>query len=305
MNLLLFLLYMIPGSFFHGAYDLSVKRVLKRGVSEEVLLAVGFLSAAIVLMPFLFVFGVPVLGDGFWFAFMVTVALNLVSQRVWYKAYKLEDASLIAPLKLLIPPLVAVTGFFILGEKLSLISVLGIFITIGGLWYFLSQEAFFKKLILFEFIKRPGILLGFLGAFLWALSFPLDKKAITLSSALFFGVLFFLFVGGVTLLFWIAKSLIRYKSHSNEVISSFHDLSLLFQARKEFVVLVGVHALGSILAYQALNYAPAVYASTVKRFSSVWTVFLSGRFLREKNIGRKLFATFIMIVGVAVMFLYG
>lgn len=62
---------------------------------------------------------------------------------------------------------------------------------------------------------------------------------------------------------------------------------------------------GSILCAQGLNYALVAYAASIKRLWSLWAVLFSSVVLREKNIGRKVMATGIMIAGILVTIIFG
>ena len=57
-------------------------------------------------------------------------------------------------------------------------------------------------------------------------------------------------------------------------------------------------SVGIVLTNQALNYSFAAYASSLKRLQAVWTIIIAGKFLKEKDMGQKIFATAIMLVGI-------
>lgn len=139
----IFLGLMLVGTFFLGFNDVQKKKYLAQGINEQVFLGLYLFLSDLILLPAVFFFGIPVIRSGFWNAFLWTVILNVISQALFMRAFKLSEASMIAPLRLIIPPLVIVTGFLFLGETPSLAGVFGIIITMIGLWFFLFPRNFF------------------------------------------------------------------------------------------------------------------------------------------------------------------
>lgn len=292
-NTFLFLLFMIPGTIFLGAYDVFVRKILKRGVHDGLLLSINLIGTGIISFIALSFFGFPEIKSGFWPAFLGSLVLNIISQRIWYRAFKNADASLVSPFKLLIPPLVLLTGFIFLREIPSFFGVLGIFITVIGLWFLLSAEDAFKGKRFLEIIKNPGVSYALFGALLWSLSFPLDKKAVISSSALFFGALVFLGIGIVSLIITFALK------RSQNISSGIYD------ARKLIFLTVIFYSIGPFLTYLALKYTLVSYASAAKQLTSLWAILLSGQILSEKNIGKKLLAALVMLGGVLIVLTLG
>lgn len=290
-DVFLFLIFMIPGTFFLGVYDMLTRRFLRDGKFDEgVLLGLTLTSSGAVLFILSLVIGFPEIKAGFWYALTATVALNSFSQLIWYKAFRHEEASLIVPFRLLIPLLTVFTGFLILGEIPSWEGAGGIAVIVFGLWLLLARTGRHegKNYRWFAMARRPGILLSIAGASLFALSFPFDKKAVVASSALFFSGLAFLSIGVINLAFHL-----RFRVKENNPLS--------FVSTKAFPLFVLAHAGGAFLTLQALNFSIAAYASSVKRLSVLWTVILSGVFLAEKDIAQRIFATVVMLIGVLII----
>ncbi|MDP2676979.1 MAG: DMT family transporter [bacterium] len=293
-NTILFLLFMVPGTLFLSAYDLMRRDMLKDGLyHERAFLGVAMMGSGIILfIPFFFI-PFPELKAGFWPAFMGTVAINFVAQWLWFRAFRLEEASLISPLYLLTPPLVLFTGFIILGEKPSLWGIVGVLTTIIGLWI-LFQSGRREGANLFDTIKRKGVLFGICGAVLFAFSFPLDRKAILTSSGLFYTALAVLLIGVLS----IGVSMFS-GSHAR------HTFFLLFRKPKKMALFFAVSSIAFFLPNQALSYSFAAYASSVKRLWSLWTVLFSGMFFKERNIRNKMIATVVMLSGIFITIILG
>lgn len=292
-NIELFLLFMIPGTFFAGLLDVIIRYALREGkINERLLLAFNFiLSGLLIFIPFVFFLDFPEIRQGFWLALLMTSALGLFGHWVYYKAFSQEDASIISPTRLLTPPFVLITGFFILGEKASLWGVVGVLTTIAGLWLLVNPKS--KKLGLAEIFKHKGIILGIVGALLFAFALPFDKKGVVTSSALFFSAVYLVLVGVTSLIIYVIQK---------------KDFSVhrKFKANWQIIFLmVAVNIAGFFLTAQALNYTLIAYAASVKRLWSFWAVILSGSLLAEKNIGKKLLATSVMLAGIVVTSLFG
>lgn len=168
-------------------------------------------------------------------------------------------------------------------------------VTVIGLWLLLKSEANSNGRPLLHVIKQPSVLLGIWGAVSFAVSLPFDKKAVVTSSALLTVVLAFLGVGlgnAIINLFLNRRNQKRsgldFKSHGGLLIA-----------------LPLIHSLASFLVFSALSYSLVAYAGSAKRLWSLWAVILSGKFLKEHNIKRKLLATIIMLAGIAVTIFYG
>ncbi len=293
---LTFLLLMVPATFFLGLDDILVRRLLREGQrSEQLFTAFDFFTTAVLLAIPLAFLGIPELKPGFWVAITVTTVLNTFAAWGWYAAFKRENASLISPLRLLTPPLVIFTGYLVLREAPTVGGMAGIFLTMLGLWFLFNAEATFHHVPLREVVRRPGVLLGIAGAISFAISLPFDKQAVLTSSALF--AVMFAFAGmgiGNALIVW-----------GRAAVSRERPRLYLRKDWRLFALLAISHSVAAYLSFAALNFALAAYAASVKRLWSLWAVILSGHFLEEKNIGRKLLATAVMLAGIAVTVLLG
>lgn len=289
----LFFVLMIAGTFFLGVDDVLKRRYLIKGIDEQLLLGVSlFLGGLLLLIP-LFIFGIPEIKSGFWTAFSATVILNVISQNIFVRALKLTDASLVAPLRLLTPSIVILTGFLILGEIPTIIGGAGIFVTIFGLWLLVAAE--YENGTEWTADAKRGIIFGIIGSVLFAFSLPFDKKAVVASSGLFLSAFALMAVGILT----VVGNLIFLK---NSRILFQHDAKH-WKGPLLLVSLAG--GIGSFLTAQALNYSLIAYAASLKRLWSLWTVILAGQFLKERNIKQRLAATFIMLAGVAITVIWG
>jgi drug/metabolite transporter (DMT)-like permease len=287
-----FLLSMVPGSALLGYANVAGKQLLDRGIPEYFLIAVSRSLMAAVFCTLLFLTGVPALKDGFWFAFCVTVTLNMFGQWVWYRAFKLDEASFIGPLRLMVPILTLGTGFLFLGEVPTWWGAVGVFVSIAGIWFLIQSHASGTAQSLRAVFNSPSLRFALAGAVAFSISFVFDKQVVVSSSALVFSAGINAALG---ILSFAATALFE------------HDRFPGFRVLLSPIFALHLVALGgaNYLAAHALNFAPAAYASSVKRLESFWTVLFAGAFLKEGNIVRKAVACSVMLLGVALTIFLG
>lgn len=280
METAIFLVLMLSGTVLLGLNDVHRKYVLTKGFDEQILLSVSFLGSGIILaIPLAFI-GVPEIKAGFWTVAIITVALNLVSQNLFIRAFALSDASLIGPLRLIIPVLVIGTGYIFLREVPSMGGILGIIATVIGLAILLQPS--------FSFSLERGVVYGLLGSVLFAISFPLDKIAIESSSALFATTMILSLIG-------IALTIGNALRTPGFLGRAF---ALVYRTPWHFVGIIAAQAFGVLLTNAALSYSLVAYASSLKRLQALWTVIFAGMFLKESQIRRRLIAVALLFVGI-------
>ena len=295
-QLYLFLTLMIVGTLFLGVNDTQKKKFLRDGIDDQLLIGVSWFLGGIFLFIIIASIGLPVIKPGFWPAFSATVVLNVVSQSVFIRAFKLADASLVAPMRLITPPLVVFTGFIVLREIPTVGGIVGVFLTVFGLGILLSPGKSFSLLAAKDYImSERGGQLGLLGSLLFALSFPFDKQAVLTSSGIFATAMRMISVGVLVL----GINAILSHRFRQELIPA------IKQWRMPILAVSAVSAIGDFLTTQALAYSLAAYAASLKRLWPFWTVILAGRFLKEENIKQRFAATAIMFIGIIVMVLLG
>lgn len=284
-----FFLLMIPGTILAGIIDILYKKVLVRGFNKFALPAYVWGFSGILFLPFLFMRGVPSLAPDFWLAFSITLVLNVFLQYLLMTALQKADASLVAPVSLMTTPLVIVTGYFILGEMPTLLGIAGILISFLGLWLLITPGTVWGNFFDVSLLQNPGVLAAFLGSIIASVSSVYDKKAVLASSTLFFSTLILLGVGLASGIIAYAKSPEDRRALMPKINSSW--LIVLF--------LIILTAVAFFLFTDALRFAFASYAISVRRLRALWAVLLAGAFLQERKFLLKRFiATLVMLAGV-------
>ena len=293
MSWLLFLLFMIPGTVFLASFDVCLRKTLKsETVNERLLLGVNFFGSGILLSLVLWWSGIPPIQPNFWKAFAITAFLNFFGQHAGYIALRCEEASFIAPFSLLSPSLVLITGFYVLGEKPSLIAGLGVLVSMAGLGYLIKSKAAHRRETFWQICKRKGVILAFLQSLVFSIAFVYDKQAVVASSSLFFIANINLLIGSTSL----AAALF-----SNDRAS----YKVFWAERRALGPLIVFQSIGSALSMQALHYSLAAYASSIKRIKALWVILLSGKFLGEEDLWCKGIAVGIMLSGMLLTILFG
>ncbi|MFA6536540.1 MAG: DMT family transporter [Candidatus Paceibacterota bacterium] len=297
METTLFFLFMLPGTIALGLYDVLLKKTLASGINKDFLLSTVFMLSGAVLFLVSSFIGFPEVKTGFWFALAISVVFASAGHYAWYSAMSYRDeVSLISPLRTLTPPIVLLTGMLFLGERPTVWGILGVVVTVIGLWFLMYSEAGFAKTKLSTVLKSQGVKMGIATAVLFAISFPFDKKIVVLSSAVFSGAVSFFLIG--VIVFFISS--FKFREPGWGIGQMFTRKSFLFVAG-----LVILFSLGLVLTFEALNYSFAAYAASAKRLVAIWAVIFGGSFLKEKNINRKILAVVIMIAGTVLSVLGG
>lgn len=290
---LLFAALMIAGTFFLGYNDVQNKKALNLGIHPQLLVGIPFFIGGAVLLAFVWVFMMPEIQSGFWAAWATTVVLNVVLQYAFMRAFSAGDASFVAPLRLLIPPLVIFTGFLFLRETPSLTGVLGIGITLAGFWFLFAPE--FSERHEGRARNTEALLFGLLGCALSSVSFIFDKLSVVYSSGAFATAAISISVGALTILIMLLSKHTR---------SALADVKTMAAHGGLFGSITLMRLLGMFLTTQALQYSLVAYASSLKRLQAFWTVLLSGHLLGEKRVFERFAAAGIMFLGILLTVLW-
>lgn len=191
------------------------------------------------------------------------------------------------------PPISALLGYLFLGERLELISLLGMSITIFGIAIvILNKETDEKKIKITHSIK--GLIYAFLGAFGQALGLILSKKGMgdynplaATQIRIISGFISF------TILFIITKK--------------FGDLKIAFKNKKA----MGAIALGSFfgpfigvtLSLVSLKYTSAGISSTITSIMPVTIIPFSVLVFKEKVKPKEILGAIISVIGIGILFI--
>lgn len=258
---------------------------------------IALATASLILFAISFlIIGAPEIDGRFWSAVLVTGIINIATFPLMLKAYELGEFSSVYSMILMTPAFLLITSFIFLGETTSWIGVLGVLLTVVGLW--VITRGSHEHVAVPNFTK--GNILAVSVAFLWSISVNFDKLA-TIHSDAFFAPATITALMAVGYLFYL---LIKHRTvlvkNENQLDKAQHswglDLGLL-------LILGLAMAFSNVLHNAALLAGPASYTIAIKRLGILLGVFWGWLFFHEKDIAKKIVGAAIAIAGVvAILF---
>lgn len=282
-------LYSLLSAFSWATTDAFTKKISK--ADDYILTLARFLYATPFVLLLLFFIPIPKLDNTFWYVLALAIPVEILAWILYIKAIRHSPLSLVSPFLTFTPAFLVFTSFVILEELPTLIGFFGVLLVVAGA-YILNLKEFNKGILEpFKFaFKEKGCIYMIIAAFLFSITSVLGKILVQKSSPLFFSAIYlplltipFLLIA----LFTSRKNMMQLKSNFN----SLFFIGLFF-------------ALMTIFHLLAVQLVIVPYMISIKRTSSIFSV-LYGHFLfKEKNIKEKLFGTFIMLIGAALIVLF-
>jgi len=227
----------------------------------------------------------PELDRTFWIAVAVALPLELAAVLAYMKALKSSPLSLSLPFLAFTPLFILLTGWFILGEKITPAGLGGIaLIVIGSYGLNLSQAGQGWGGPFRAVFKEPGSRLMLLVALIYAFTSALGKLAVLHSHPFFFPLLYYLLLGAGLVLFLPFNRSAR--------------ASRLFEKPLPGL-LIGILGAVSVCSHMlAISQIQAAYMISVKRTSLLFAVLYGALWFKEEHIGERLLGTALMVSGV-------
>ncbi len=298
---LLALLAALNAAICQTATDLGTKAATREADDRTILVAQWVLSALLLILVTLFfypdLFAAPVavwptlVRPGFWPLLFWDSVINIVAYLLYIRAFRLADASLVAPLVLLTPVLMLITSPIMLGEHTPPLGMAGVLFTVLGIGLLDTGEANptggRRRLNFMVFIRDPGARAMIVTAALWSIGANIDKLGVQTSSPLIWIASVTSCIALFALVYWLAGPRHPVTAHALRY-AFFAGATMSF---------------GNTLQMWALTVLFAPYVIAIKRISALFTVLASGRLLQEETGGRLLGAS-VMLVG-AIMIALG
>lgn len=273
-----------------GVRDVSIKLYKNLGPYEiaavELAWSLPFLAAGLAVIP------TPPLDNAFWRTIALAMPVELAAYFLYLHAIKLSPLSLTAPFLAFSPFFMVITGLVILGERVTLWGGLGMALIVAG--SYLLNFSRTESGILHPWralMREKGSRLMLLVALLYAFAAVIGKKAILLSSPLFFGYAFSLVFGITVLAMLTLTGKIRWRELPHHPGKGLWLTVLM-------LVQISFHCL-------AISQITAAYMIAAKRTSILVSVFLSWLILKEGNILSRGLATLLMFGGLLLITLLG
>lgn len=276
-------------TIFSGFSFASADALSKKASRHTSPLALAWVREAYALpflLPLLFFIEIPALDKIFWYALITCTVFDFVATYLFMKAIKVAPLSLTVPYLGLTPIFSLLFSFFILGEQVSAIGLIGILLVSIGAYTLRLDTRKYGWLAPFKAIfQYKGSLLMFFVAIIYAFTVNMAKITIQHSSPLFMAVTYFSLLAAVYTPFVIYQS----RGKAGKIFG--HSKLKL--------------GIGLAMAFMALSHFTAVskinvsYMISIKRFSLLFAV-LYGKFIfDEKNIRERFLGGVLIVAGAA------
>ncbi|MBD3361334.1 EamA family transporter [Candidatus Woesearchaeota archaeon] len=280
--------FIVASSIFGAIAMVFKKKALSKAHTVEYLFAFKPLELAFLLLflPFIvFKIDFHIVLFMFLLSLLTSVALIYIA-----KSYKHMELSMIAPLHNLMPLFVIVLAVFLLGESISYKHFAGIGLLLAGTYYLESEHHLSDWKTPFKKLKSKYVLFLLFG-FLLSSLIAVSEKWIISS------------VSPFTLLFYhYSFQSFNFIMLSTFVYGGFKDLKHAYKTSWKNLLGNAFFAnISNLLYFFAISLTFISLAAPVRRLSSLFAIFLSGRFLHEGRIMHKTFACAIMLAGVFII----
>ncbi|MFP4596681.1 MAG: DMT family transporter [Persicimonas sp.] len=278
----------IATALLYGAQSVYLKGVLPG--ADKLLVAWGIFAFALpIYLVFLGFAGMPEVSPDFWWAWGVSLAVNVLAWPLFVRAIQLSDISLVMPLVAFTPVFILGVEFVLLGQFPQGPGLWGILLIVVGA-YVLNLERGASGLFdpIRSIAKNRGALYMLGVAAIWSISATVEKVAVVSSSPAFY--LTWLSAGFalifVPVVVWrVEKPLSTFKMSAWPLIG--------------VGVLTGAM---SVFQMYAIQNTPLVnYVISIKRAGMLVSVLVGWLFFKEKNIAFRLLGALFMIAGVALI----
>ncbi len=279
-------------ALFTASGDAFSKHYLRRFGSPNMALARA-IGPTLCLLPFLLWWPWPEISPKFWLTLALLYPLETLAMLCYMEALRVSPLSITVPYLAFTPAFIILTGRLILGEKLSLPGIIGIFFIVGGSYFLHFGEV--KKGIWAPFqatFREKGSWLMLLVAFIYSITSVLLKVGIYQSERFFFAFFYYSFLG----IFMALFLKIFFRAGLKPMISSCPQGFLLVAASQSAAVVCHVWA---------LSLAPTAYMIAIKRLSVLFGVLIGGVFFKEGAFQARLLGTALMVSGVFLIALKG
>ncbi|MBU2632619.1 EamA family transporter [Patescibacteria group bacterium] len=190
----MWVLFALLSAFFQGSGQAFSKKFQFK-TNYLILTSTSYLINGSILLLASYMRGFPEIKANFLTAILISAFLSVVAAVCFYASIRLAHLSLVSPMLSLTPVFLIFNGYLILGEKPSVIGLLGIILVATGIFFVnVSKETRFST-VLHSMKKRKGVVLMFFVAFLFSISSAYDKMATLNSDFLFAPAMTTLLIG--------------------------------------------------------------------------------------------------------------
>ena len=278
-------------AFSLGSADAFTKRYL-RGYTGAELVIVRFTFAGVLLFPLLFWHPPPPPPASFWGWVAVLVPLEILAMWLYMVAIRDSPLSLTLPYLAFTPVFTTLSGFLVLGERISGKAFLGIAIVAVGAYVLNVEREPWKQARawiapLKAIVTEPGSRYMVGAAAIYSITSVVGKQAMQLTSPVFFGPAYFM------VLSLVAISLFSIRNP--------HILRVLLKRPSMHFLIGGMMAIMVITHFIAIDQTQAACMLAVKRASMLVGVMYGVFFFGEKHVLQHVVGTLLMLAGITII----
>jgi len=280
-----------------AAFSLATSDALtKKFFSDQPPYAMGLIRLGYAL-PWLLIslFFIPLVAADmtFWLCILIGLPLEVFALYCYMKALKASPISLSVPFLAFTPGFIILTGWMLLGEKISAGGFWGIVLIIAGAYCLNISKAKYGILgPLRAIFTEPGSRLMLFVSFIYAFTSTIGKLAINHSNPYFFGIIYN--VAFTALMFVFLPLAVKTGPRKDLTKKPFIGLIL--------GIIVSVAIFSHVLAISMTNVA---YMISLKRTSLLFGVIYGALLSKEEKIAERLTGAAIMITGVFLIGWFG
>lgn len=271
----------------------------------RLVLAVIFLTIlSLLFLPLSFgdLFSSPLPEHWLWFGLSGVIGLAL-GDYFAFTSYAILGARISSIFSTLAPAAALFTGYFVIGERINFIGILGILITIAGvIWLTLTKSAKAEMQDHEHGSKETGILYGMLSAVCQGVGIVLANKGFTYqlhsSDLPFFQATWLRMISATVIIFIFSALRGKVKEYMKPALRNKNNGIPYTIAGTIFGPVIGVSL--SMLAVSALHNKPSV-AQTIFSLVPICALPMAYFFYKEKITLKALLGAFIAIAGVVIL----
>ncbi len=280
-------LYSTFFAFWNSVSILLTKKFTNKLNPLPLLFILNIFSIVFILILLILGRGFPDVTFNFFLFIFVAAVLDVAAFLSSFSAIKVSQISLIAPLSSFGPVFTTLTAIFTLGEMPSALKFMGILLTVLGAYLLNIKDIKNGMVTPFKnLVNNKGAILYLLATLLWAITPIFQKKAIFETSPT--TPLFASFTGFIFVTIFISPFILNKAKPISEFIKPNFKLLLIFGS---------FTALSQLAAYTAFSLAYVGYVAAIMRMSSLFTIILGSKLLKEERVNERFIGALVMLAG--------
>jgi drug/metabolite transporter (DMT)-like permease len=282
-------------SFVTAFIDAFNNTFIKKGAASFSLLTVTWawqLFSLLVLIPALFIVGIPEIQMTFWWPALLKVVLQVAAIFLYTAALRKTDISLAVPMLAFTPLVTMIVSFFLSGDTPSTMGMVGVILIILGVYLLNIKEARKNLVAPFKAVfDNKGVFYMFLVSLLWGVTTSLDKVAVLSSAPIFYSA----FVAMAISLILTPIAIYKYKK---EFFKVFKPVNL-----KKLVPIGALDGIQQMTLMTAVGLTLAGYAIAIKRSSIIISSILGYAMFKE-DIKKRILPILVTFSGILLIVLF-